>query len=391
MHRTIEAWPRWLCLLAVWLFITSSSSHAIINETSSTISAATERLRSLVDNDDSHPPPVIGILSQPDRTDRYHYIVKAYVDWVEDSGARAIPIPYDATPELLDDLFTQINGVLLPGGWNGYMPPSVPYLLDKIVESNNEGRYFPVWGICLGYEFLIKYIGGESAIQDGFYLYNTSIPLESVRIGQLYADPTIYSTVVTKPVTLNNHKLGIEPGHFLGNEKLTKVWNITSINHDSNGRPFVSTIEPMDPNRFPLYGVQYHPEKNGFEFTTYPGTSIPYEAIDHSEEGVAFSIHLSRFFVNLVRRGQKSNHQHSYTKPDVYPAIEDYPLQTGLKQERVYVIPDASHWAVMMDYYSSSPTSLVHNSDIVAPLAKPTFASQDARAYLQLLVSTSAV
>jgi gamma-glutamyl hydrolase len=377
MHRTIEAWPRWLCLV-LWLL--TSSSHAIINETS-TISV-TERLRSLADDDSQ--PPVIGILSQPDRTDRYHYIVKAYVDWVEDSGARAIPIPYDATPELLDDLFTQINGVLLPGGWNGYMPPSVPYLLDKIVESNNEGRYFPVWGICLGYEFLIKYIGGESAIQEGFYLYNTSVPLESVRIGQLYTDPTIYSTVVTKPVTLNNHKLGIEPGHFLGNDKLTKVWNITSINHDSNGRPFVSTIEPIDPNRFPLYGVQYHPEKNGFEFTTYPGTSIPYEAIDHSKEGVAFSIHLSRFFVNLVRRGQKSNQHHSYTKPDVYPAIEDYPLQTGLKQERVYVIPDASHWVL-----DSSPTSLVRNSDDV--LAKPTFASHDARAYLQMLVSTSAV
>lgn len=332
-------------------------------------------------------PVVIGILSQPDKSDQYHYIAKAYVDWIEyGGGARAIPIPYDAPPALLDDLFSQINGLLLPGGWNGYMPPSVPYILNKVVDSNNNGNYFPVWGICLGYEFLIKYVGGESAIQDGFDSYNVSIPLENVRLSQLYTDPSIYATVVEKPVTMNNHKLGIEPDHFLSNSKLTSVWNITSTNHDDNGRPFVSSIEPINPERFPLYGVQYHPEKNGFEYTNLPGTSIPYEAIDHSEEGVAFSIHLSQFFVDLVRRGGRVNPHHHYNKEDLYPAVGDYPLQTGIKLEPVYIIPDASYWSLSS---LSSLTWEATEPEIPRPAPLVAAATLPTHAFQHLLISTS--
>ena len=291
------------------------------------------------------PPPIVGILSQPSQHRSYHYIATSYVDWIEASGAITIPVPYDAPPALLDDLFPQMNGLLLPGGWNGYMPPSVPYLLDKIVESNERGQYFPVWGTCLGYEFLVKYMGGIDAIQGGFHLYNASIPLESVRVGELYRDPTVYQTVTQAPVTLNNHQLGIEPESFLQNEKLTAVWNITSINHDVNGRPFVSSIEPIHPDRFPIYGVQYHPEKNAFEYTTFPGTNIPYEAIDHSPEGIDFSVYLSQFFVDRVRYGQSVNTEHAYTQSAVYPPISSYPRSTGVKYEAIYIIPLAAHWS----------------------------------------------
>jgi hypothetical protein len=125
---------------------------------------------------------------------------------------------------------------------------------------------------------------------------------------------------------------------------LNSLWNVTSINHDANGRPFVSTIEPKDPDRFPIYGVQYHPEKNAFEYATYPGTNIPYENIDHSEAGVAFSMHLARFWVDLVRRGQITNPMHEYTKPSLYPTINAYPIRTGLKFEQIYILPKATFW-----------------------------------------------
>ena len=306
--------------------------------------------------------PVVGILSQPSKKHdhSYHYIATSYVDWIEGGDyhsvntdvtkkqAITIPIPYDAPPELLDELFTQINGLLLPGGWNGYMPPSVPYLLDKIVESNENGIYFPVWGTCLGYEFLIKYIGGIDAIQTGFDLYNTSIPLESVRIQELYDNSTIYETVTNLPVTLNNHQLGIEPDHFLSNPKLTAVWNITSINYDVNDRPFVSSIEPLYPMEFPFYGVQYHPEKNAYEYTTYPNTSIPYENIDHTDEGIEFSYYLSNFFLDKVRYGmQQQQGQNGYTKMSRFPPIRSYTSSIGIKYEDIYIIPYASHWMTM--------------------------------------------
>lgn len=326
------------------------------------ISSSLSRFLQCVEAKQQQPPqglPVVGILSQPSKKHdhSYHYIATSYVDWIEGGDnkdnlddvtkkqAIAIPIPYDASPELLDELFTQINGLLLPGGWNGYMPPSVPYLLDKIVESNENGVYFPVWGTCLGYEFLIKYIGGIDAIQTGFDLYNTSIPLESVRIQELYNDPTIYETVTNFPVTLNNHQLGIEPDHFLSNPKLTAAWNITSINYDVNDRPFVSSIEPIHPMEFPFYGVQYHPEKNAYEYTTYPDTTIPYENIDHTEEGIEFSYYVSNFFLEKVRYGmQQQQAQHGYTKMNRFPPIRSYTSSIGIKYEEIYIIPYASHW-----------------------------------------------
>lgn len=287
--------------------------------------------------------PVIGILSQPGWNSQNHFIAASYVKWLEAGGARSIPIPYDAPPALLDDLFGQINGLLLPGGRSD-MPPGVPYLLDQIVDSNNRGHYFPVWGTCLGFEFLLRYVGGDAAVKDGFKAENISLPLESVRVNELYADPATYMTVVAMPVTMNNHHQGIEPALFLQNDRLTAVWNITSINHDEEGRPFVSTIEPVDPQHFPLFGVQYHPEKNAFEYSTVPGTNIPYEAIDHSEAGVAFSVYVARFFVDRVRHALSANPHHGYTKSDLYPTINSYPVQTGLKFEQVYIIPKASHW-----------------------------------------------
>jgi gamma-glutamyl hydrolase len=104
--------------------------------------------------------------------------------------------------------------------------------------------------------------------------------------------------------------------------KLTSIWNITSINYDVNDRPFVSSVEPIHPHLYPLYGVQYHPEKNAFEYTTYPDTNIPYESIDHTTEGIEFSLYMSNFFVNKVRYGQLMNQQHhTYTKVDLYPPI----------------------------------------------------------------------
>lgn len=299
--------------------------------------------------------PVIGILAHPfdggnessgnneDINYPYQYIAASYVKWLEAGGARAIPIPYDASTTLIDDIFSQINGLLLPGG-HCVMPPCVPYLLDKIVESNSKGWYFPVWGTCLGFEFLIRYVGGPSALQDGFQATNVTLPLEELCSQELYADPTVFKTVQERPVAFNRHHQGIEPNHFMAISQLTNVWNITSINHDKVGRPFVSTIEPLDPLTVPLYGVQYHPEKNAFEYSSTPGTNIPYEAIDHSEEGIAVSMHLSSFFVSRVRHGKRENHHHDFTKPDSYPIMNTYPIQANLHFEQIYLLPNASHW-----------------------------------------------
>jgi gamma-glutamyl hydrolase len=349
--------------------------------------------------------PVIGILSQPlqppphnstsspcnssksstrssdddsscdsDGQQQQHYIAASYVKWLEVGGARSIPIPYDATnTTLLDELYGQINGLLLPGG-AADLPFSVTYLLTKIVHANAIGHdYFPVWGTCLGFEFLITFIGDDGgggasgasaknrssaivartatttaspALQSGFDAENVSLPLEDVEPIGLYGDPVTLEAVTRHSITMNNHQQGIEPAHFLQNPSLTSFWTVTSTNHDRNGRPFVSTIEPVSDKTMPIYGVQYHPEKNAFEYATYPGTNIPYEAIDHSDIAVTFACRLARFFVNLTRKQSNQQHQqqHSYSDSVRFPLVGTYPTRTGIAYEQIYIIPNASHW-----------------------------------------------
>ena len=305
--------------------------------------------------------PVIGILSQPaggehNNTTNDEYIIAAsYVKWLEAGGARSIPIPYDAHPSLVQDLFGQISGLLLPGGASD-VPQSVRYLLTLAMqasESNND--FFPVWGTCLGFEYIAQVVSNSSTttspiLVEGFDAENISLPLENVVQRELYRDPNIYEDVTKYNITMNNHFKAVEPTRFQKDIKLNELFEITSTNVDRKGRPFVSTIEPRNPQKTPWYGVQYHPEKNSFEYGSYPGTNIPYEAIDHSDRAVDFAAYLARFFVKLTtlqpaQFGVSGSHKHEYTKPTLYPLVDTYPMKRGLGFHQYYVIPSAKQWS----------------------------------------------
>ena len=288
----------------------------------------------LVVTSESGSHPIVGILTQPisfvpGRTTE-RYIGASYVKWLESAGAQSIPIPYEADFELIDDLLSQINGLLLPGG-NYNVNDSVKYLLDQVVKRNEAGNFFPVWGTCMGFENLVEY-GSPGSLQWGFDAENITLPLEGLVSHDLYVDEAMVASLSHHPITMNNHQRGIEPDQFYSDSKLTALWNVTSINHDRKGRPFVSTIEPINPELFPFYGVQYHPEKNSFEYAFHPGTTTPYEVIDHSEEGVLLSFSLARFFVNLARRNTAAT---AFTGR--FALVQTYPMEYGIKFEQFYI------------------------------------------------------
>jgi gamma-glutamyl hydrolase len=98
--------------------------------------------------------PVIGILSQPYKSstgdDDKYIIAASYAKWLESAGARTIPIPYDADDDMVDDIFSQINGVLLTGG-SSDIPSAFKRLWFLVKEANLKNKeFFPVWGTCLG-------------------------------------------------------------------------------------------------------------------------------------------------------------------------------------------------------------------------------------------------
>mmetsp|Transcript_26118 Transcript_26118/g.71989 ORF Transcript_26118/g.71989 Transcript_26118/m.71989 type:complete len:366 (-) Transcript_26118:144-1241(-) len=299
--------------------------------------------------------PVIGVLAQPyNGTTTHEYIAASYIKWLEGAGARTIVIPYQPqSTAVLDDILSQIHMVFLPGGEAAFPKQMLFYLLDRIRQINQEPvSYFPVWGTCLGFEFLMQYAAArlgqderlvDSVLDSDFVADNRTWSLYNVTAHGLYAEPEIYKIVATTNTTFNNHHQGITPIAF-ANHGLAAWWHVTSLNHDDRGKTFVSTVEPANDDLLPWYGTQYHPEKNTYEYAMYPHTNIPYEDIDHSPTGIQFSQHLAQFVVqSLARRSVTANPTRQYTKTNLYPPVFTYPMALGYHGfEQVYVIPSAA-------------------------------------------------
>ena len=288
----------------------------------------------------------------------HYYIAASYHKWVESGGMLAIPIPYDADSFLLDELLSQIHLLLLPGG-EAPMAPSIQYLLNRIDSMHRSGGWFPIWGTCLGMEFLVSHFGElPSPLPETFDAENMTLPLEHVPPGNshLYdSSRQLYEIVTTRNVTFNNHNRGINPRTFQSNQQLMQRWKITSTNVDRVGQPFVSTIEPLHDQSPPYYGTQYHPEKNSFEYGLLPriGTNggggsptvIPFEVIDHTPEGLYLSHALAGFVGRLARKSQRRNSpHHTYNRPDRFPPLHAYPTRPAIGFEQIYLVPSAVAW-----------------------------------------------
>ena len=304
--------------------------------------------------------PVVGILAQPSQHDATHdYIASSYMKWCEAGGAATIAVPYNSTDvAVYDALLDQMDGLLLPGG-AAPLSAGVVYLLYRIRHFNmNGGRYFPVWGTCLGFEFLIEYLMDDNALETGFVASNVSWPLEQVERRELYADEHIYTTVSEQNLTLNNHAQGIRPDVFHADAVLPNYWHVTSINHDERGVPFVSTIEPIDADAFPFYGVQYHPEKNAFEYGI-DHRGRPYEAINHSPVAVEFSMHLAALWIGKVRRAADQRPFHDCGENRCIPPLYTFPIQAGRAFEQIHQIPkDYPHLTIAPPRQGAPPPVL---------------------------------
>lgn len=280
-------------------------------------------------------------------TTHMYYVAASYVKWLEMAGARAVALPYDASNDTVAELLLQVDGVLLPGG-GATLPPSVRAMWRLLHdEYYAKGDFLPLWGTCLGFEFLIELVAEDlnpdfpaPFLQSGFNATNVSLPLLEVEQQHLFRDDDIHAIVTRKNVTMNNHEIGISPSRFM-ELGLDERFVISSTNIDMSGRPFVSTVESRNPQIWPVYGVQWHPEKNTFEYAMYPNTNIPYEAIDHSPEGIEVSLSLARFLVDLARQNMHRTNRTSsrYTCYSRFPLLNTYPQQAGIKFESVYLLP----------------------------------------------------
>lgn len=70
--------------------------------------------------------------------------------------------------------------------------------------------------------------------------------------------------------------------------QLIDEFRVLSLNRDKRGLEFISTLEHK---RYPFYGLQFHPEKNLYEWVT--GKNIP-----HGRNATLVAQYFADFFVN---------------------------------------------------------------------------------------------
>jgi len=253
--------------------------------------------------------PVIGIMTQPISSD-LSYLAASYVKYIEGAGAQVVPVRYDAPTANLSAIFAGLNGLLFPGGGaslalnSSYFQAS-QFMWNLAMNANRKGDHFPIWGTCLGFQLISVLVGNESVLTSGFDSENYPIALTftaNATQSRLFDTSTcpsyVYNALGTKPITMNNHQDGVTPAAFVFSSAMTSFYRMMSTNVDRKGREFVSTIEGLN---MPVYGTQWHPEKNLYEWN-YD------EQIPHSLEAVLSAQYVADFFVNEARQ---NTHQFS--------------------------------------------------------------------------------
>uniref|UniRef100_A0A674K495 folate gamma-glutamyl hydrolase n=1 Tax=Terrapene triunguis TaxID=2587831 RepID=A0A674K495_9SAUR len=230
----------------------------------------------------------LGILAQESLSKTFRkygrsYIAASYVKFIESAGARVVPIR-----------------VLFPGG--GVSLKTSEYariariFYKKALKANDKGDYFPVWGTCLGHQEL-TYLTSEKNLLVKTKTKNISLPLtfttagKDSRMFQNFPDDLLQK-LATEPLTAHFHKWSLSMKNFRKNEKLHNFYKVLTTNTDGKIE-FASSMEGT--YKYPIYGVQWHPEKSPFEWKNVSG-------IPHSPSAVKVTYYIADFLVNEARK-----------------------------------------------------------------------------------------
>ena len=241
-----------------------------------------------------------------------------YRRWVTQfGGVNVVTLPHNYTGHgNASKMFASLDALLLPGvmftkpndvrgaAGSGARGSRVPRLAQELfqlaLDANHAGRYFPVWGTCIGFEWILAMIGGAGTVTPGFDSvdFPRTLDLTPRSPGRMFSlfNATMLGWVATRNITYNDHSYGITPLRKALNAKLDATLDVLATSADRRGRAFVAAYEGKT---LPIYGTQFHPEHVEF----VPGRHIP-----KSPAANATSIALARFFVNQARKGKAATH-----------------------------------------------------------------------------------
>lgn len=256
----------------------------------------------------NHVNPIIGVITMP-VVDKYKtkvtsYLPSSYVKWIESSGARVVPLQYDLPKPILKALLSQINGVLLIGGdvenkkYHNMLDSKIytgfcKYIYDYVKEQNDLGNYYPIFGICLGFQTLamLGYFNTAAEIDKDFVNHEILGKYKKFESTNLTFENTNtrLKSIFTKEEQnqLKKNNCIVHSHNFS-----VKTHKIKHIVTDVSKQGKFSLM--FEYKKYPFYGVLFHPEKVLYD---WEDKNIPKEYF-----ATMLSQKLSIYFINECRK-----------------------------------------------------------------------------------------
>ena len=206
--------------------------------------------------------PIIGILSQTITDKLLHkfipysenksYIATSYVKFVQAAGARVVPIFDTYDEKNLTIVFNSLNGIIFPGGGSSLKDSkyikTVKKLMKLAIQFNENGGYFPILGICLGFESMHVYFEKKKKFLSPFDAENKSLPIKldkSFGTSRMFFNLTqeLKDALEKQALTSNFHQDGVHPSWYKRSKRLKRQFRLLATSLDRKGKPFVAAME----------------------------------------------------------------------------------------------------------------------------------------------------
>ncbi|CAG9322173.1 GGH1_3 [Blepharisma stoltei] len=259
--------------------------------------------------------PIVGIFTMEwddfgyNTTKNYtSYIAASYVKHLESGGFRTIVIKYDIPYEEIDYLMSRVNAIMLLGGranlvkrkkgkyqFTEYANKAL-YVVNKAIEMNDKGVYYPVFGTCLGFEAMFVAAAGENVLERfdsemyrSIMYFTEKAPTSRFLRG---ANPALLYDLSYEPIAFENHAFGVSYEKYLNNPRLTDFFDPLAISKDRAGKINIAIAEGK---KYPFYAMMVHPEKPPYEYY--------FPEINHDIR----AIQLGHYFVRIFASEAKKN------------------------------------------------------------------------------------
>ena len=268
----------------------------------------------------SNERPVIGILTIPSEYDQYpandwNYMAASYVKYLESAGARVVPVQWDLPLENFTRIMRSLNGFLITGGDSDHVKAdnktltpfgvAVQNVVNTVIQINNEGVHYPLWGTCMGFQLISCIIAGQTSgdynclyVQPGFSQIRTNMSFfEGAEKHPIFSKMTndLHDAFLHDDITFFHFSVTVH--RYLWEENSGLKTNFTRLTYVLDEAATNITVL-IAGTKYPIYGSQFHPEKIPFEWRR--------EEIPHSRQAVSGAQMYANFFVDEARKNFNS-------------------------------------------------------------------------------------